>query len=328
MTHRRQVHALLLGGLFTAGNAAWPQASPRRPVVGVMLTDGANAMSTFTLPAFLQGLQELGYVDGKNITLEVRSTSGKPQALPGIAAELVQRQVDVIFVTGPAPIRAVLAATRSIPIVALDLETEPVRAGWAQTLARPGGNLTGLFLDMPAIAGKWLQLLREAAPRAQRVGVLWDSSTGPEQLDAAKTAAKDSGVELIVMEIHSVEGLEPALAAGLKGGMRAMMQLSSPVISQLSKPSAAFVAQQRLPGITAFRRFADEGGLMTYGPVRVEMYRHAASYVDKILKGARPGELAIEQPARFELVVNLKAAKALGLTIPQSLLLRADEVIQ
>jgi putative ABC transport system substrate-binding protein len=293
-----------------------------------MLTDGVNAMSTFTLPAFLQGLQELGYVDGKNMTLHVRSTSGKPQALPGIAAELVQRQVDVIFVTGPAPIRAVLAATRTIPIVALDLETEPVRAGWAQTLAQPGGNLTGLFLDLPAIAGKWLQLLREAAPRTQRVGVLWDSTTGPEQLDAAKAAAKDTGVELIVMELRSAEGLEPALVAGLKAGMRAMMQLSSPVISQLSKPSAEFVAQQHLPAISAFRRFADEGGLMTYGPVRVEMYRRAASYVDRILRGARPGELAIEQPARFELVVNLKAAKALGLTFPQSLLLRADEVVQ
>jgi putative ABC transport system substrate-binding protein len=328
VTRRRRVHALLLGGLFTACNAAWPQARPRRPVVGVMLTDGVNAMSTFTLPAFLQGLQELGYIDGKNITLHVRSTSGKPQALPGIAAELVQRQVDVIFVTGPAPIRAVLAATRTIPIVALDLETEPVRAGWAQSLALPGGNLTGLFLDLPAIAGKWLQLLREAAPRAERVGVLWDSTTGPEQLDAAKAAAKEIGVELIVMEIRSVEGLEPALAAGVKAGMRALMQLSSPLISQLSKPSAAFVAQQRLPGISAFRRFADEGGLMTYGPVRVEMYRHAAGYVDRILRGARPGELAIEQPARFELVVNLKAAKALGLTFPQSLLLRSDEMIQ
>jgi len=212
--------------------------------------------------------------------------------------------------------------------VALDLETEPVRAGWAQTLALPGGNLTGLFLDLPAIAGKWLQLLREAAPRAQRVGVLWDSTTGTEQLDAAKAAAKDIGVELIVMEIRSLEGLEAALAAGLKAGMRAMMQLSSPLISQLSKPSAGFVAQQRLPGISAFRRFADEGGLMTYGPVRVEMYRRAASYVDRILRGARPGELAIEQPARFELVINLKAAKAMGLTFPQSLLLLADEVIQ
>jgi putative ABC transport system substrate-binding protein len=326
MTHRRQVHALLLGGLFTACNGAWPQASARRPMVGVMLTDGAKNISS--LPAFLQGLQELGYVDGKNITIDVRSTSGEPQALPDIAVELVRRKVDVIFVTGPAPIRAVVAATRTIPIVALDLETAPVQAGWAQNLARPGGNLTGLFLDLPAIAGKWLQLLRDAAPLAQRVGVLWDSSTGPEQLDAAKAAAKDMGDELIVMEIRNAEGLEPALALGLKAGMRAMMQLSSPVISQLSKPSAAFVARQRMPGITAFRRFADEGGLMTYGPVRVEMYRHAAIYVDRILRGARPGELAIEQPARFELVLNLKAAKALGLTLPQSLLLRADEVIQ
>lgn len=328
MTHRRQLHALLLGGLFTACSGVWPQVSPRRPVVGVLLTDAANSAAAFTLPAFVQGLQELGYIDGKNITLDVRSAAGSSSALPGLAVELAQRKVDVIFVTGPAPIRAVLAATRTIPIVALDLETEPVRAGWAQTLARPGGNLTGLFLDLPAIAGKWLQLLREAAPRAQRVGVLWDPSTGPEQLDAAKAAAKDIGVELIVMEIRSADGLAPALDAGLKGGMRAMMQLSSPVISQLSKQSAAFAARQHLPGITAFRRFAEEGGLMSYGPIRIEMYRHAASYVDKILRGAKPGELAVEQPALFELVVNLKAAKALGLTLPQSLLLRADEVIQ
>ena len=327
MTHRRQLNTLLLGGLFAASGSAWPQAGARRPVVGVLITD-AFAARTITLPAFLQGMQELGYFDGKNITLDVRSAGGKSQALPGLAAELVQRQVDVIFVTGPAPIRAVLAATRSIPIVALDLETEPVRAGWAQTLARPGGNLTGLFLDLPAIAGKWLQLLREAAPRVQRVGALWDSSTGTVQLDAAKSAARDLGIELIVLEIRSADDLEPALAAGLKAGMRALMQLSSPLISSLAKPTAAFATQQRLPGISAFRRFADAGGLMSYGPVRIEMYRHAASYVDKILKGASPGDLAIEQPARFELVVNLKAAKALGLTIPQPLRLRADEVIE
>jgi putative ABC transport system substrate-binding protein len=327
MTHRRRLNTLLLGGLFTAWGDAWPQATPRRPVVGVLLTDVANSRPIL-LPAFLHGLQELGYTDGSNITIDIRSGDGKSQALPGLAAELAQRQVDVIFVTGPAPIRAVLAATRTIPVVALDQETAPVQAGWAQTLARPGGNLTGLFLDLPAIAGKWLQLLREAAPHAQRVGVLWDSTTGPAQLDAATAAAKGLGAELIVMEIRGAEDLEPALAAGLKAGMRAVMQLSSPVISGLSKRSAAFVTQQKLPAISAFRSFADAGGLLSYGPVRVDMYRRAASFVDKILKGARPGELAIEQPARFELVVNLKTAKALGLTIPQSLLLRADEVIQ
>ncbi len=325
---RRAVNSLLFGGAVTAANPVWPQASPHRPLVGVLLTDGANAMSSFTLPAFLQGLQELGYVDGKNITLEIRSTSGKPQALPGLAAELVQRRADVIFVTGPAPIRAVLAATRSIPVVALDLETEPVHAGWAQTLARPGGNLTGLFLDLPGIAGKWLQLLLEAAPRAQRVGVLWDSGSGALQLDAAKAAAKGLGAELVVMEISSADDVEPALAAGLKAGMRAMMQLSSPLVSTLSRQSAVFATRQRLPGISAFRRFAVEGGLLSYGPVRVEMYRNAATFVAKILKGARPGELAIEQPTRFEFVINLTTAKALGLNVSNALLLRADEVIQ
>jgi putative tryptophan/tyrosine transport system substrate-binding protein len=327
MTHRRQLSALLLGGLFTASGGAWPQASQRRPVVGVLLTDAANSRLGL-LQAFLQGLQELGYIEGKNITIEIRSADGKSQVLPGLAAELVQRKVDVIFVTGPAPVRAALAATRTIPIVALDQETAPVQAGWAQTLARPGGNLTGLFLDLPALAGKWLQLLREAAPRAQRVGVLWDPTTGTGQLDAAKAAAKGLGVELIVMEMSSAEELESVLASGLKAGMRAMLQLSSPAISALSRQSAAFLSQQRLPGISAFRRFADEGGLLSYGPIRVDMYRRAGSYVGKILRGARPGDLAIEQPARFELVVNLKTAKALGLTIPQSLLQRADEVIE
>jgi len=202
MTHRRQLNTLLLGGLFAASGAAWPQAGARRPVVGVLITD-AFAARTITLPAFLKGLQDRGYVDGKNITLEIRSSSGKPEALPGVAAELVQLKADVIFVTGPAPIRAVLGVTRTIPIVALDLETEPVKAGWAQSLARPGGNLTGLFLDLPRIAGKWLQLLREAAPRAQRVGVLWDSTSGSVQLDAVKAVAKDLGAELIVLEVGS-----------------------------------------------------------------------------------------------------------------------------
>ncbi len=327
MTHRRQVHALLLGGLVTATGSLWPQVSPRRPVVGVLLTDVANARSGGMLQAFQQSLQELGYVDGKNIGFDIRSADGRAEALPGLAAALVQRNVDVIFVTGPAPIRAALAATRTLPIVALDQETAPVQAGWAQTLARPGGNLSGLFLDFPALAGKWLQMLRNAAPRAQRVGVLWDSSTGPAQLDAAKAAAKDLNVELIVLELSATAGFEPALAAGMKAGMRALMQLSSPVTSAMSKQTAAFATQQRLPGISAFRRFAEEGGLLSYGPVRVDMYRRAASYVDRILKGTRPGELAIEQPTRFELVVNLNAAKALGLTMPQSLLLRADEVL-
>jgi putative ABC transport system substrate-binding protein len=327
MTHRRQLHALLAGGLFTAWGGAWPQASPRRPVVGVLLTDAANSRPIL-LPAFVQALHELGYTDGRNITIDIRSADGKSLALPSLATALTQRKVDVIFVTGPAPIRAVLGATRTIPIVALDQETAPVQAGWAQTLSRPGGNLTGLFLDLPAIAGKWLQLLREAAPQARRVGVLWDSTTGPAQLDAAKAAARGLGAELIVMEISGAEDLDSALAAGLKAGMRAVMQLSSPAISALSKRSAAFVAHQRLPGISAFRGFAAQGGLLSYGPVRVDMYRRAASYVARILEGAGPGELAIEQPARFELVINRTTAKALDLTIPQSLLLRADEVIE
>jgi putative tryptophan/tyrosine transport system substrate-binding protein len=327
MTARRQVHAWLLGGLLTVAGGAWPQASPRRPVVGVLLTDVANARLG-VLQAFLEGLQALGYTEGRDFIVDIRSAGGNSAALAGLAADLARTNVDVIFVTGPAPIRAVLAATRTIPVVALDQETEPVRAGWARTLARPGGNLTGLFLNLPILAAKWLQLLREAAPGARRVGVLWDPTTGPLQLDAVKAAAKGLGAELSVMELGRAEDLEPVLAAGSRAGIRAVLQLSSPMISGLSKQSAETLARERLPGISAFRRFADEGGLLSYGPVRVDMYRHAASYVDKILRGAAPGELPIEQPTHFEFVVNLKTAKALGLTMGPSLLLRADEVIQ
>lgn len=329
MIDRRCFGAWAVGA---AGAAPWPspaqsvhRVGDALPVVGVLMTDAANSL---TLPAFVQGLRDLGYVDGRTVVIDVRSAAGKSQALPGLAKELVQRKADLIYATGPAAIRAAAAATRTTPIVALDLETEPVQAGWAQSLARPGGNLTGVFLDLPGLAGKWLQLLLEAAPTARRVGVLWDSTTGATQLAAAQAAAKGLRVELAVLELGSGAAFEPAATAGLGAGIQALLQLSSPAISLHSTESAAFVVKHRLAAISPFRRFAESGGLLSYGPDRVDMSRRAAGYVDKILKGAKPADLAIEQPARFELVINLKAAKALGLTIPQALLSLADEVIQ
>ena len=315
------VVALVLG-LLTPSLAADAQ---KLPVVGVLVTDTKGNLS---LPILVDGLRELGYVGGKNILLEVRSAGGRPDALSALAAELVQRKVDVLYATGPAAIRAARDATTTVPIVALDLESDPVQAGWARSVARPGGNITGLFLDLADLAGKWLQLLREAAPGIRRVGVVWDSTTSPAQLKAAKAAAEHFGIDLQVIEVRRGDELDDALVVGVGAGSRAIVLLSSPLVSTGSTQLADFVVKNRLPAISPFRKFADAGGLIAYGPDFDEFRRHAASYIERILKGAKPGDLPIERPAKYELVINLKTAKTLGLRIPQTLLVRADEVIR
>jgi putative ABC transport system substrate-binding protein len=214
--------------------------------------------------------------------------------------------------------------------VALDFESDPVQAGFARTVAQPGGNLTGCFLDHPGLTGKWLELIREVVPGVHRVAVLMDPTTGPWQSAAIKEVAARIRIEVQILEIRSMGDLDHALGAGLKGGSRAVVQLSSPLfdLSPIAKQIADFAAKHRLPAISMFRRFPDGGGLMSYGPNQPEYQRRVSVYVDKILKGAKPGNLPIEGPTKFELVINLKTAKALGLTIPPSLLGRADEVIQ
>jgi len=322
---RRTFIGIVAVGLLADPHVANGQTAGRLPVVGVLVTD---IPSNLSLPILLQGLRDLGYIDGKNIVIAVRSAGGTPDAFPARAAELVQLKVDVIFATGPAATRAAQAATSTIPIVAIDLETDPVQAGWARNLGRPGGNITGLFLDFPSLAGKWLELLKEAAPAVRRIGLLWDSTTGSAQLTAAKAAAPRFKLDPQVIEFRHADDLDVALNAGVAAGVRAIVLLSSPLVSTHSSQLADFVVKNRLPAISPFRRFADAGGLMSYGPDFDDFRLRSASYVDKILKGARPSDLPIQQPAKFELVINLKTAKALGLTIPQSLLQRADEVIQ
>jgi putative ABC transport system substrate-binding protein len=248
--------------------------------------------------------------------------------LPRLAAELVQRNVDVIYATGPAALRAAKAATTKIPIVALDLETDPVTTGIVRSLGRPGGNITGLFLDQPILAGKWLELLMEAAPGRRRVGLLWDVTTGDSQLKAAQAAAQRLGAVLHVFEIRTGADLDPALHNALARNVQSIMMLSSPIVSPNSKHLAQFTMKNRLPGISPFRAFAEGGGLLSYGPDLVAFRRFSATYVDKILKGGKPAELPIQQPTNFEFVVNQKTARELGLDIPPSMLVRADEVIQ
>jgi putative ABC transport system substrate-binding protein len=311
--------------LLAAARVSRSQTAAKPPVLGVLVTDLANNIS---IPILVQGLRDLGYVDGRNLVVAVRSANGMPAALPRKAAELVKLGVDVIFATGPAAIRAAMDATRSVPVVALDLETDPVKAGWARTLSRPGGNLTGLFLDLPGMAAKWLELLSATVPAVRRAGLLWDSSTGTAQLEAAQAAAPRFGWDLHVIEVRDTATLDAALKAGVGGGASALVMLSSPLISTSSRMLADFVVKNRLPAISPFRRFSEAGGLLSYGPDFDDFRGRSASYVDKILRGAKAAELPIEQPTKFELVINLKAGKALGVAIPPSMLVRADAVIE
>jgi len=302
------------------------QGSPSVRRVGVLLqTPLSNSPALLGLEP---GLRELGHAVGTAVVLEARSSNGNPRELPALAEALVGLGVVAIVAVGPAAVGAALHATRTIPIVAIDLETDPVVSGWVTSLARPGANLTGLFLDQPAVAGKWLDLLQEAAPGVRKVGVLWDTTTGSTQAEAAKQAARRFAIELNLIGVHDGGELKRELEGARLQGVEALMMLSSPVIFASSAPIAEFTKRRRLPGISPFRPYPEAGGLMSYGPELPYFFRRSAIYVDKILKGARADELPIEQPTRFGFVINLSAAKALGLTLSQSMLLRADEVIK
>jgi putative ABC transport system substrate-binding protein len=325
---RRTLLATLGLGVLTSSRAAQAQQAGKVPLVGVM-NSGVGPRST-TIDTTRQGLRDLGYIDGQTIAFDVRFAGLKQDAFPGLAADLVRRKVNVLLVSGPAAIRAAKDATSAIPIVALDLESDPVQAGFVRSLAQPGGNITGCFLDQPGLTGKWLELIGEAVPGARRIAVLADMTTGPWQLAAIKAAAEKLRIELQVLEIRRSEELDHALEAGLKSGSRALVQLSSPIFDSLllAKQIADFSVKNRLPGISMFRRFAEAGGLMSYGPNQLEYYKRLAVYIDKILKGAKPADLPIEQATKFDFIVNLKTAKMIGLTLPQSLVARADQVIQ
>jgi len=325
MTWRRAFLGMLVGGLIATPRLGWAQQEKIIPVVGV-LHDRPAGPST-SIRTMKEELSKLGYVEGQTVTFEVRYAGGKPEALQTLARELVRRTVDVIFAIGPAALRAARDATATIPIVTINLETDPVAAGYARSVARPGGNVTGLFLNQPGLTGKWLQLIKEAIPGIHRVALLHDRTSGPWQLDAARAAGQQLGMDLQVLDVEYATDFDEVLRATTKAGARALVQLTSPMIDLYARRMAELTLKQRLPAISPYRSFARGGGLMSYGPDQTEWYRPAASYIAKILKGAKSGDLPIEEPAKFELVINLKTAKALGLTIPPSVLARADEVI-
>jgi putative ABC transport system substrate-binding protein len=277
---------------------------------------------------FRQALQELGYVEGRNLTIDVRWAEGKDERLPALAAELVRLKVDVIVAGGTPPVLAARRATATIPIV-MPVSGDPVARGLAASLARPGGNVTGLAGLDEELPGKWLELLKETLPKASRVALLWDPAYGRRPVATSELAARSLGMHLEILRVSRPEDLENAFADARKNRVEALIVLSSAFFYARRTQLVALAEKYRMPTIYHQKEFVvGSGGLMSYGPDFHDMFRRAAGYVDKILKGAKPGDLPIEQPTKFEFVINLRAAKALGLTIPQSLLLRADEVVR
>ena len=236
--------------------------------------------------------------------------------------------MDVLFAPGPQAIRAARQVTSTVPIVGVDIETNPVEAGWVKTLARPGGNITGLFLDVPEVSGKLIQILTEAVPGLQRVAVLWDASVAASQLKATDGAARAVKLKLQSLPFRQAEDFAASFEAARNQRAQALVVLSAPSVFLNLNRLADLALRYRLPAICVFPQFADAGGLMGYGPNLTDLFRQAAGYVDRILKGASPADLPIQRPAVFKLVVNMKTVKALGLTIPPSVLQRADQVIE
>ncbi len=279
--------------------------------------------------AFRQGLRELGYVEGRNIAIESRWAEGNYDRYPAFAADLVRLKVHVIVTVGGAATKAAKQVTATIPIV-MSLVTEPVASGLVSSLARPGGNVTGTSMMASDLAGKQFEMLKQAVPKASRVALLWNPANpgGAAQLREAKTAARALGLRLQALEARAPQEIDSAFAAMTRERADALVVLGDAILYNQRNQIAELAAKSRLPSASALREYAEAGGLIAYGTDSLDLERRSTAFVDKILKGAKPADLPVEQPTKFELVINLKTAKALGLTIPQSILVRADEVIQ
>jgi putative ABC transport system substrate-binding protein len=327
MNRRETITALLaLGAVPLAGEA---QQAAKITRIGYLVTDLAAGPR---LEAFLQGLRDLGYVEGRNVAIEYRSAEGKVERLPALGAELVALKVDVIVVGSTPQALAAMQATRSLPIV-FAVAADPVGSGLVTSLAQPGGNVTGLSALTPVLVGKCLEHLKQAVPGVTRVAALWQPGALGERADKdmlkeAEAAARALGVRLQIVEARGPVDFDMAFSEMTKARAGALTVLGSTMFSNERRRLVDLAAKIRLPAVYTSREFVDAGGLMSYGPNIADLYRRAATYVDKILKGTKPADFPVELPTKFELTVNLKTAKSLGLTIPQSVLLRADNVIE
>jgi ABC-type uncharacterized transport system substrate-binding protein len=304
------------------------QQPTRVPRIG-FLFGGSPSGNAGRIEAFRQGLRELGYIEGKNVVIEVRYADGKEDRLPVLAAELVGLNVDVIVTSGPQATRPAKEATATIPIV-MAFDSDPVGNGFVASLARPGGNITGLSALSPELSGKQLELLKEIIPKLSRVAVLGNSNepANPKTLREIELAAKAFGVQLQPLDVLGPKDIETAFRAATKRGANALLALASPVLSDHRTQIVDLALKSRLPAIYYRPEFVQAGGLMSYATSFTDLSHRAATYVAKILKGAKPADLPVEQPTKFEFVINLKAAKQIGLTIPPNVLARADKVLK
>jgi putative ABC transport system substrate-binding protein len=328
---RRAFIGNIAGGLVAAPLAAGAQQAAKVARIG-LLSLNASTFPQFFEP-FLQGLRDLGYVEGRNVVIEYRDGEGKPERLPALAAELVALNVDVIFAPGTPHALAAKQATRTVPIVFLGV-SNPVTDGLVTSLARPGGNVTGLsFSPAPELVGKRLELLTQAVPGVTRVAILQQlggqgERTETDSLKAAEVAARALGVRLQFVTVRGPTDFDRAFSDMTRARADGLIGLGGSMFFNERRHLVDLAARNRLLAVYPLRDYVDAGGLMSYGPNIADSLRRAATYVDKILKGAKPADLPVEQPTKFELAINLKTAKALGLTIPPSLLQRADQVIE
>jgi len=327
---RKEFICLALSTMLLAlGLPAQAQQAKKIARIGYLIpsTPAATAQN---IEAFRQGLRELGYVDGKSFVLEPRYAEARAERLPELARELVSLKVDVIVAAADSAIAAVKRETQTIPIV-MAISSDPVGTGFVASLARPGGNVTGLSAISPELSGKRLELLRDVVPGLSRVAFLWNPDVRGNVLDYRETegAARSLRLQLQSVEVVRAEDLDRAFSAVTKERAQALIVPPlNPVAFSNRDKTASFAQKNRLPSIFAQREYVDAGGLMSYGPSTPDMHRRAATYVDKILKGAKPADLPVEQPTKFELVINLKTATQIGVTIPPNVLARADQVIK
>jgi putative ABC transport system substrate-binding protein len=328
---RRREFITLLGGAA----AAWPLGARAQQSARYRIGHLAIAAPTDTPPpppanwdAFVQGLREAGYIEGRNVAFEHRSAHDQPELFPKLALELASLKIDVIFARGTWALAAAKNATRTIPIVGIDLEIDPVEAGLVESIARPGGNLTGLFLDLSELSGKHLQIVKEIIPGTSRVAVLGNPDINASQIRELERVAQSLPMQTRVVGMRNATDLDGAFDTAKNWRADALIVLSNPLSLAYRTRIADVAAKAGLPTIYLYRAHVGAGGLLSYGPDLPDMFRRCGVYVGRILGSTKPADLPIERPARFELVVNLKTAKALGITIPEAILVRADEVIE
>ena len=325
----RPATAVVLLLLAASLGTAAAQPAGKVPRVGYLLAGShSDPQRQRLLEAFRQGLRELGYVEGQNIAIESRWAEGQYDRYPALAADLVRSKVDVIVAQSGAATRAAQQATRTIPIV-MSLSNDAVGSGLVASLARPGGNVTGLTIMAPDLAGKQFQLLKEVVPKVSRVALLTNPANPASApfLREAEVAARALGVRLQTLEARDPQEIDSAFAAMTRERAGALLIHADALFGNQRRQIAELATKRRLPAVYGVREYAEAGGLMAYGANHIDLVRRAATFVDKILKGAKPGDLPVEQPTKFDLVINLRTAKAIGLTIPPSVLQRADQII-